>query len=85
MLPEKSMSDVLVFRVKIVEDDIGIARVTGSKDYDLEIAGQVFEDFKCMRTNVDAAFNNFSCRKSDGELDIAFDARIFIAMNQGLV
>ena len=36
-LPEKSMRDVLMIRVQVINNNIGIALMTGSKHNNLEI------------------------------------------------
>lgn len=43
--------DVLLLRVQVVEDDVGVAAVRGREDYDLEELVEFGEDFLGVRSD----------------------------------
>lgn len=85
MLAEQPMLDVLVVGVQIIQDHIGVARVTSSEDDDLEVFAEVFEDVLGMGPDVDACFYDFASGESDGEFDVVGGREGVVAVNEGFV
>ena len=85
MFSEETMVDVLVLRVQVVENNVGIAGVTGSEDDYLEVSAQVAKDFLDVRTDVDACLDDFPCREGNRQLDIVWRCEGVVAVDEGLI
>jgi hypothetical protein len=59
--------------------------VAGCKQNYLEVFAQVFEDFDGVRADVDAGFNDLSCREFYGEFDVIGRVEGVVAVDEGLV
>jgi hypothetical protein len=66
VFPEESVRDVLVLRIEVVEDDIGVAAMASSEDDNLKILGKLAEEVGCMRTDVDTSVDDLSSEEFDG-------------------
>lgn len=51
--------------IQVIDDDIGVAFVTGSKDDDLEILAKFFQTFHSIGPHIDTSFNFGVIRKRD--------------------
>lgn len=85
MLSKESMTNVLVVGIKVVKNNISIARVTGSKNDDFKIFAKIFEYFLCMWSDVDACFDDLSCGEGDWQFDIIGRRERVIAVDQCFV
>lgn len=56
-LPEKSMRNVLMIRVQIINNNIGITLMTGSKHNNLEIFTQLSQTLHSIGSNIDTGLD----------------------------
>ena len=82
---EESVADVLVLRVEVVEDHIGVAFVTGREDNDLAHLRHFFQELLGVGTDVDPRINDLASGELDLEGDIMGKAQILVAVNECLV
>ena len=79
------MVDVLVIRIKVVQNHTRIARVACRKHDNLEFFSQILEDLPAIWPNVYARFDNLACWKLNRKFDVVFDVQILIAVDQSLI
>ena len=70
VFPKEPVVDVLAVGVEIVEDYIGVARVTGSEYDDFVVFAEVAEYFWSMGTDVDACFDDLAGWEGNGQLHV---------------
>ena len=85
MLSKQSMRDVFIFRIKVVNDDIGIARMTSSENNNLKIFWQMFKNFFGIWADIDSSFNNFSSWEFNWQFNVIRHVNVFITVNQGFI
>lgn len=85
MLSEESMIDILVFGIEVIEDDVGVAWVTGCEDDHFEVFAEVFKDLLGVRADVDACLDDLASGESYRKFYIVRWSERIVAMNQGFV
>ncbi len=85
VLSVQSVFNEFVIRVQVIKHHIGVARVRCSEHNHLKVFSQVLEDLFCVRANIDARFDYFSCWELDWQFDVMRRGQTVVAMNQGLI
>ena len=71
--------------IQVIDDDIGVTFVTGSKDDDLEVLAKFFQAFHSIGPHIDSSFNFGVIRESDFKGHIMGFIQCFITMDKGFV
>lgn len=66
MLAEESMVDVFVFRVQVVEYNVGVTTVTCCKNDYFEVFAQILENLLGVGTDVYSSLYHLASGESDG-------------------
>ena len=81
MLSEQSMRNILVLRIQVVENNIGITGVTGREYNNLKVLGQILENVDSIRSDIDACLDDLTCGELDGQFHIVRDVHILVAVD----
>jgi hypothetical protein len=71
--------------VDVVNDDIGIALVTGSEDDQLKLARQLLKTLLRVGPHVDSRLHHGSVGEANGQQDVAGHVGVLVAMDQGFI
>lgn len=53
--------------IQVIDDDIGVTFMTGSKNNNLEVLAKFFQAFHCVGSHIDSSFNFGVIRECDFE------------------
>ena len=82
---EQAMTHQLSLWIKMVQDNIGVAFMTGCKDYNLTELREFFEELHGVGTDIDSGIDFLSSGELDLEGDVMRDAEVFIAMDESFI
>lgn len=85
MLPVKTMMNQDSLRVNMVKNLVSIARLTGSKNDNLEVRWEISEQLERVRANIDAYFYLLVVRQINGYLNVMVFGKGVVAMNKSFV
>ena len=85
VLPVQSMMNQLSLGIKVVQNLVGVATVTGCKNHDFEFALQKVKNLKCTRSYVDTCLSHLSCWKFYTYFDVVRHHCALVAVDEGLV
>lgn len=75
------MLDVLLVGVQMVDHYVGVARMAGREDHQLELLMQGLQNLNSSRPNVDARSDDLTVGERDGQLNLMLGLEIFSAVN----
>jgi hypothetical protein len=76
------MLNVLLLGVQMVDHHVGIARMAGREDNQLELLMQSLQNFNSSRPNVDARSDDLAVGERDGQLNLVLGLEILSAVNK---
>ena len=82
---EQSVTDQLTVGVQVVENDVSVAFVTGSKHDYLAEFGEFLQKLSSVGSYIDACINFFACRELDFKCDIMGKTEVIVTVDECLV